>query len=75
MPGVGGQPAAPEPHASSGVQRSGDARGECVTACPLPKSSIQQWRVAVIVTGHTLFVTSQYDAILMFANRRFNQVC
>jgi len=34
---------------SSGVQRSGDA--------PLPNSSIEQWRLVVIVTGYTLFVT------------------
>jgi len=28
----------------SGVQRSGDARGHCLIGCPLPNSSIEQWR-------------------------------
>jgi len=32
---------------------------------PLPNSNIEQWRV-VIVTGYTLFVTSQYDVIFKF---------
>jgi len=35
----------------SGVQRSGDARGDCLIGCPLPNSSIEQWRMVVIVTG------------------------
>jgi len=35
---------------------------------PLPNSSIGQWRMVVIVTGHTLFVTSQHDVIFAFAN-------
>jgi len=34
---------------------------------PLPNSSIEQWCVVVIVTGYTLFVTSQYDVIFTFA--------
>jgi len=33
---------------------------------PLPNSSIEQWRKVVIVTGYTLFVTSQYDIIFKF---------
>ena len=36
---------------------------------PLSKSSIEQWRMVVIVTEYTLFVTSQYDAIFTFANQ------
>ena len=42
----------------SGVQRSGDARGDCLIVCPLPISSTEQWRMVVLVTGYTLFVTS-----------------
>jgi len=34
---------------------------------PLPNSSVEQWRMVVIVTGHTLFVTSQCDVIFTFA--------
>jgi len=29
----------------------------------------------VIVTGYTLFVTSQYDIIFTFANQRLGEVC
>jgi len=29
----------------------------------------------VIVTRYTMFVTSQYDVILTFANQRFGEVC
>jgi len=36
---------------TSGVQRSGDGRGDCLIGCPLPNSSIEQWRMVVIVTG------------------------
>jgi len=45
--------------------------------CPTSKfnSSIEQWRMVVIVTGYTPFVTSQYDVILTFANVRFDEVC
>jgi len=50
------------------MQRSGDARGDCLIRCPLPNFSIEQWRMVVIVTGYTLFVTSQYDIIFTFAN-------
>jgi len=32
-------------------------------ACPLPNSSIEQWRMVVVVTRYTLFVTSQHDVI------------
>jgi len=52
----------------NGVQRSGDTRGDCLLGCPLPNSSIEQWHMVVIVTGYTLFVTSQYDVIFTFAN-------
>jgi len=31
--------------------------------------------MVVIVTGYTLFVTSQYDVIFTFANQRFGEVC
>jgi len=37
-------------HQNSGVQRSGDARGDCFIVCPLPNFSIEQSRVVVIVT-------------------------
>jgi len=40
-----------------------------------PNSSIEQLRMVVIVTGYTLFVTSQYDVILTFANQRFGEDC
>jgi len=45
----------------SGVQRSSDARDDCLIGCPLPNSSIEQWRrpMVVIATGYTVFVTSQ----------------
>ena len=49
--------------ANSGVQRSDDARDDCLIGCPLPNSGTEQWRMVVIVTGYTLFVTSQYDVI------------
>ena len=42
---------------------------------PPPNSSIEQWRMVVIVTGYTLVVTSQYDVIFTFANQRFGEVC
>ena len=42
---------------------------------PLPNPSIEQWRMVVIVTGYTMFVTSQYDVISTFANQRFGKVC
>jgi len=51
----------------SGVQRSGDARGDCLIGYPLPNSSIEKWCMVVIVTGYTLFVTSQCDVIFRFA--------
>jgi len=35
---------------------------------PLPNSGIEQWRMVVIVAGHTLFVTSQRDVIFTFAS-------
>jgi len=41
----------------------------------LPNYSIEQWRMTVIVTGYTLFVMSQYNAIFTFANQRFAEVC
>jgi len=30
--------------------------------------------MVVIVTGHTLFVTSQHDVIFLFVNQRFAEV-
>ena len=42
---------------------------------PLPSSSIEQWRMVVIVIGYTLFVTSQYDVSFTFANHCFGEVC
>jgi len=29
-------------------------RATCLIVCPLPTSSIEQWRMVVIVTGYTL---------------------
>ena len=60
---------------SRGVQRSGDARGDCLVGCPLPNSSIEQWRMVVIVTRYTLFVSSQYDVIFTFAIQNSGEVC
>jgi len=60
----------------SGVQRSGDARGDLLDCMPpLTNSSIEQWRMVVIVTGYMSIVTSQHDVILPFANQRFAEVC
>jgi len=56
---------------SSGVQRSGDARGDCLIGCPLSNSSIEQWRRVVIVTGYTRFVTFHSQV----CNQRFVDVC
>jgi len=56
------------------VQRSDDARVDCLIGCPLPNSSIEQLRMVVIVTGHTLFVTSQYDVIFTFAKQSYGKV-
>jgi len=40
---------------SSGVQRSSDAQGDCLTGCPLPNSSIEQWSIEVVIaTGYTI---------------------
>jgi len=33
----------------SGVQRSSDARDDCLIGCPLPNSSIEQWRRPMVV--------------------------
>ena len=49
----------------SGVQRSGDARGDCLIGCPLPNSDIEQWSMVVIVIRHMLFVTLQYMTSLL----------
>jgi len=59
----------------SGVQRPSDARGDSLIVCPLPNSGIKQWHTMVIVTGYTLFVTSQYDVMFTFANQRYDEVC
>ena len=45
------------------MKGSGDA---CLIVSPVPNSSIEQWRMVVIVIGYTLFLTSQYDDIFMF---------
>jgi len=52
----------------------GDGRIDCLIVCPIPISSIVQWHMVAIVTGHTLFVTSQYDVIFTFANQCFGEV-
>jgi len=52
----------------SGVERSGNARGDSLIGCPIPNSSIEQWHMLVIVTGYTLFVASHHDVISTFAN-------
>ena len=57
------------------MQSSGDARGDFPFVYPLPKSSIEQWRMVVIVAGYTLFVTSQNGVIFTFAKQRFGEVC
>jgi len=31
--------------------------------------------MVVIVTGYTLFVSSQYDVLFTLANQRFDEVC
>ena len=41
--------------------------GRLLDWMPLPNSSIEQWRMVVIVTEHTLLVTSPYDVIFKFA--------
>jgi len=55
----------------SGVQRSDDARDDCLIVCPLPNFSIEQWRMMVIIIENVLFVTSQRDVIFTFANQRY----
>jgi len=64
---------------SNGVQRSGDARSDCLIGCPLPNPVIEQWHTVAIVTGYTLFVTgytlfvtSQYDVIF---SKFFDTTC
>jgi len=42
---------------------------------PLPNSSIELWRVVVIVIEFTLFVTSHNDVIFTFATQDFGEVC
>ena len=58
-----------------GVQKSGAARGDCLSVCPQTISSFEQWCMVVIVTGYALFVTSQYDVMFTFANEGFGKVC
>jgi len=60
---------------SSGVQRSDVAGATDWLDAPLSNSSIEQWRMVVIVTECTLFLTSQYDVIFTFPNQRFGEVC
>jgi len=49
--------------------------GWLLDCTPLTNSSIEQWRMVVIVTGYTLFVTSQYNDIFTFAKQHFDEVC
>jgi len=49
--------------------------GRLLDSIPLTNSGIEQWCMATIVTGHTLFVTSQNDVIFTFANQHFGEVC
>jgi len=42
---------------------------------PLQNPSIEQWRMVVIGTGYTSFVTSQYDVMSTFADQRLGEVC
>jgi len=49
--------------------------GGCLVVCPLPNSSIEQWRMVVIVAGYTLFATSQRYVIFTFANQPYGEVC
>jgi len=62
---------------NSCMQRSSDARDDCLVGCPLPNSSVKQWLrpMVVIVTGYTLFVTPQYDVKFTFANQCSGEVC
>ena len=61
---------------TSGMQRSGDARGDCLIGCPPFKLwYFEQCRMVVIVTGYTLSVTPQYDVVFTFANQCFGKVC
>ena len=59
----------------SGLQRSGDARGDCLSVCPSTKFYFEQWRIVFIVTEHELFVTSQRDVIFTFVNQGFGEIC
>jgi len=49
--------------------------GDCLIVCPIPKASIKQLHMMVIVTGYTLLVTSQYDVISTFVNQSYDEVC
>ena len=53
------------------LQLPGDARDHCLIVCPFLHSSNEQWRMVVIVTGYTIFETSQCDVIFTFANPTF----
>jgi len=46
------------------MQRSGDARGDCLNGCPLPNYSIEQWRVVVIV--YWIYAVSDVTNDVMF---------
>jgi len=63
-------------HIPTGVQRSGDGRGDCLIGCPpyeiLVLSSGVWWSLLLDIC---CFVTSQYDVIFTFANQRFDEVC
>jgi len=53
----------------SGLQRSGDARGDCL--CPPTK--FQYWAVAY--GGHYYWKCAVCNVIFTFANQRFGKVC
>jgi len=55
---------------TSGVQRSGDARGDCLIVC----SSTKFWFWALAYGGHCYWIYAVYDVILTFANQRFGEV-
>jgi len=62
---------APLPVACRGLVMSG---ATAWLYAPLTNAGVEQWRMVVIVTGHTLFVTSQHDVIFLFVKQRFAEV-
>jgi len=45
----------------SGMQRSGDARGDCLIGCPFPNSSIEQWHT---YGGHCYWIYAICDVTI-----------